>query len=278
MNTPDKNDQLLRALILDIEAYCKKNKLNHRFVGGVSYGGLLNKKTTLTVSSDQREIHLHNHNPLTFFRSDKTLRDIDFIFLEGKRAKIIGLKRYVARLKREVRHKIGRTPSVSFEGLLPHSVAPPKGFLKFVTVLEKHHNRISLRFETIRQPISMTSLEPWTVILEDGMRFTTRSPIADYYAYQFRSPSGVKPKDVEKLVYLKKAVSVMLREAGRGEYYRPWATYTKRLATSTNPRVTSKRFITSWYWNTIGTNLAHGKGIFRKSILAFFNLVTRIRQ
>ena len=38
-------------------------------------------------------------------------------------------------------------------------------------------------FDEIKEKISNDSLEPWTVILENGVRYTTRNPLADYYAY-----------------------------------------------------------------------------------------------
>lgn len=279
-----KNDPLIE-IIQSIETYCLIEKIDHRFVGGVSFGGLLNSKTRLKVDVPNKEITLQDHNPLTITRDDQTLRDIDFIFLSTDPKKIAELKKFIAQLKRDVRKKIGQTPSISFEGLTPLRVAPPRGFLRFVTVIEIQKNDLYLRFDRIRQQISRDSLEPWTVVLEDGLHFTTRNPIADYFAYQFRSPSGVKPKDQEKLVHLKKATKLMV-EAGKKydidyfskKYYKNWVTYRSRLAKNQSLTVTSTKFITSLYWSTIGTDLAHGKGIVRKSILAFFNLVTRLRQ
>lgn len=280
-----QSHDLLTEIIQKIETYCLIEKIDHRFVGGVSYGGLLNEKTHLKIDLPNKEVELVNHNPLTMVRDDHTLRDIDLIFLTTEPKKIFELKKFIAALKREVRPAIGQTPSISFEGPVPRRVTKPKGFLRFVTVIEIQKTALFLRFDTIRQQISRTSLEPWTVILEDGLRFTTRNPIADYFAYQFRSPSGVKPKDQEKLIHLEKVVRLMVIEGKKydidffsKEYYKPWLKYQNKLAKNQSISVTSTKMLTSWYWSTIGTDLAHGKGIVRKSILAFFNLVTRLRQ
>jgi hypothetical protein len=86
------------------------------------------------------------------------------------------------------------------------------------------------------------------------------------------------------MIYLKKiADAVVAAGKKRGidymsnEYYGPWQTYIDKLKHSTLPSVRSKRFITRLYWQTIGTTLAHGRGI-GKPIFAIFNFFTRHTQ
>lgn len=275
----------LEELVLAIESYCNKAGIDHRFVGGVSYGGLLNEKTRARIDIPARTITLAKHNTLSIARDDRSLRDVDLIYLTTDKKKIAAFKKQIALIKKNMEGKIGEMPSISFEGTLPLRESIPTGFLQFVTVIETKGSKYFLRFDNIRQNIAPESLEPWSVVLENGMRYTTRNPIADYYAYQFRSPSGVKPKDMEKIIFLKK-LSDQLIEKGKTydidynskKYYKSWMSYTNHLKRNWTFPIASKKIITNWYWSTVGTDLAHGKGPVNKHILSFFNLVTRLRQ
>jgi hypothetical protein len=286
IKTTEVYAQVMRSMIADIEQFCVKNNIDHRFVGGVSYGGLLNKTTTYDIDIVNRTVHLKNHNTLALLREDGTVKDIDFIFLTTSSSDILKLKKFTNRLKWNTRLKISFTPSISFEGPLPFIGSTiPGQFFQYVTEIGVKNGQYYLVFENIVQAISHASLEPWTLILEEGMSYTTRNPIADYYAYQFRSPSGVKPKDIEKLIHLKKLVRAV-EKAGRAvhvnyrsaDYFKPWQKYIETLTESTFPSVQSKRAITSWYWSTWGTNFAHGKGITGKILLGLYNLVSRLKH
>ncbi|MEK7070422.1 MAG: hypothetical protein AAB966_01310, partial [Patescibacteria group bacterium] len=238
------------------------------------------------INIKKRNIILSNHTPLRLLRPDKTVKDIDLIFFRDDRAKVENLKTFVTEMKRDIRIRTGLTPPISFEGAFYFDKSP-KQFLQYVTVIgvQKKLNEPYLMFDRVQQKISWESLEAWTVTLENGITYTTRNPIADYFAYQFRVPSGIKPKDVEKLIYLNKIVDD-IKEAGKkvdidyfsSDYYGSWQDYIDQLGKSTLPSVKMKRFITYIYWKTIGTPLAHGKGFIGKGILALFNFFVKLRQ
>lgn len=270
-------------MVKAIEDYGQDNGIDHRFVGGISYGGLLNEKTTYDIDIQGRTIKLTGHNPLLLLRPDKSVRDIDLILCSYHPDKTAPLKRFLNKLKWQVRIKLGYTPPISFEGLMPYG-STPQGLLRYVTTMQVRDADIYLVFDKIRQQITHASLEPWHVVLEDGTTYTTRNPIADYYAYQFRSPAGVKPKDITKLIHLKKLTDALIAAGHKkgidyasDDYYGPWQEYINKLENSTLPSVRSKRFLTQLYWKTIGTTLAHGKGI-GKPIFAIFNFFTRHTQ
>ncbi len=279
-------NEVIRRMIGDIEVFCQEHTIDHRFVGGVSYGGLLNKQTAYTIDITNRTIKLRSHNPLVLLRPDGTVRDIDIVYLTQDSAAIVKLKSYINKLKWDTRRTISFTPSVSFEGpvsFIGHTISSQ--FLQYVTEIGVKNGAYYLVFDQVVQSISYASLEPWTLVLADGTRYTTRNPIADYYAYQFRSPSGIKPKDVEKLVYLKKLADAVTKEGKKyhidyrsAQYYGPWKLYIKNLSRSTLPSVQSKRKITHWYWSTFGTQFAHGRGLLGKTLLGFYNLVVRLKQ
>ncbi len=276
---------IMEEMIVDIESFGKENGIKHRFVGGISYGGLLNDKTTYEISVLKREIKLKKHNQPTLLREDGTVRDIDIIFLTQNQAKITKLKEYVRKLKWKTRNKISFTPSISIEGVRILDDRQKSGkFFQYVTEIGIKKGQHYLMFDEIKEKISIDSLEPWTVILENDVRFTTRNPLADYYAYQFRSPSGVKQKDIDKVRLLKKLSAQVIREGVKNsifynskQYYQSWQQYIRKLQRSTLPAVLSKRAILAWYWQTIGTSFSHGKGVLGKAIFGIFNTLTRNR-
>ena len=79
---------IMEEMVLDLELFCKNNDINHRFVGGISYGGLLNDKTVYTIDISNRKIELKKHNPVTLLRDDGTVRDIDIIFFTQNQSDI----------------------------------------------------------------------------------------------------------------------------------------------------------------------------------------------
>lgn len=274
---------IVRSMVVAIEDYCRGEHLDHRFVGGMSYGGLLNSDTTYAIDVTKRKITLKNHNPLRLLRSDKSVRDIDFILCSYAPEKVQPLNKFLNKLKWQVRLKLSYTPPISFEGLTQYGSKPP-GLLKFVTTLQIQRGVVYLVFDKVSQAVSSKSLEPWTVVLDDNTAYTTRNPIADYYAYQFRSPAGVKPKDTDKVAHLKRLVDAMIIAGEKHkidytseEYFAPWQQFIDEIQTSAIPSVKFNRMVTKLYWSTIGTTLAHGRGI-GKPIFALFNFLTRHTQ
>src|SRR5579859_8046157 len=87
-------------IIITIENYCKTNYLNHRFVGGVSFGGLVNEKTIADINFSTKTITLINHNKETPFRKDKTMRDIDLIFFCEDKKKLSAFTAFIKSLQK----------------------------------------------------------------------------------------------------------------------------------------------------------------------------------
>ena len=253
-------------IISQIEQYALAHKLNHRFVGGVSFGGLLNEQTIADIFFDEHTIRLHKHNKNTFIREDKTIRDIDIIlFCEDKKG-INAFHHFLKNLKTTTLHP-ENFPDVSVEPTLYPSLGKRNPIAQFVTALEVDtKNNLFLTFEDITQQISWQSVEPWTVILENNFRFTVRNPIADYYAYLFRSPGGPKPKDIKKILHLKKLAETIISKGKEQQpaidylskdYYGAWEAYIEKLHKTSNPLTNAKKFWIKLYWLTIGTPLAH---------------------
>lgn len=253
-------------IITTIEEYCVKHNLNHRFVGGVSFGGLVNENTSADIDNDSKTIKLINHNKETLLRSDKTVRDIDIIFFCEDRTKLTKFAAFIKRLEKEAKNKT-QFPDISYEPTIYPSFGKRNPFAQFVTALEvDKKNHLFLTFDDVQQQISWESVEPWKVVLENSVQFTVRNPIADYYAYLFRSPGGPKPKDEKKLKDLKKLADHMMKVGKKHDpvidyaseiYYGSWQTYIDKLNKTENPVTNTKKFWLRVYWMTIGTLLAH---------------------
>ncbi len=267
-----------------IENFCQKNKIEHRFVGSISYGGLLTKTTTWKIDIKKKRIHLYRTHELTPLREDRTIRDIDIILLSRDQTKILQLKQYLLQLKQEYQTKTP-FPLISIEAAIYPKFGKRNPLLQLVTGLEvDKNNQIYLTFDVIKQPISRKSLEPWTLILPNNHAYTTRNPIADYYAYIFRSPAGIKPKDIIKVQLLQKLSSDIMQQGKKknidylaDNYYGNWKKFIAKLEKSDTFTIRTKKYLLRNYWRTIGTDVAHGKGIW-SLFLSFSNQFTGVKQ
>lgn len=269
--------QSLATIINTLETYCQNNNLNHRFVGSVSFGGLLHNKTTWRINIKQRKIFLYQTNPLSLYRTDGTVRDIDIILLTSDIKKINDFSKFIKKLKKS--SSLKSFPLISYEWIQQNN-SSKNHLMQFVTAFEEHNNNLYLRFSSIKQKISQASLEAWTIVLSNNQSFTVRNPIADYYAYQVRNPSGIKPKDKEKIKLLKQLVDDVVQKGKNGhidylsnKYYKPWFEYEKQLQETNNVGIVIKRILLIIYWQSIGNYFAHGKGITRY-FLQFSNQFT----
>ncbi len=282
--------KLLYSTIQQIENYCNEYDIPHRFVGGVSYAGLLNPETTYNLDLPAKTIQFSNHNPLELIRADGSVKDIDMIIFTPDEKKVIGLHTFVAGLRKQALEANDLFPDVSIEATIYPSLGTRNALLQFVTALEVDTNatfgdgNIYFAFDDLKQTISWKSLEGWTIYLQNGTHYTVRNPIADYLAYHFRSPSGLKPKDKEKVLRLKQLADEVMElgkeqgiEYDSKDYYQPWKRYTDRLTHRTG-LTGVKAVIMRVYWATIGTTLAHGKGFIGSILTKFANQFTGIKQ
>jgi len=272
----------LTNILKQIEEYCSTHDINHRFVGGVSFGGLLNEHTTYHIDKKKRIITLSQHNKLTLLRSDGSTKDIDMILFCPEKDTLLAFKSFLLQMEKEVLDKKGVFPVISFENAIYPQASQRNVILQFVSALEVDvDNHVFLTFDDLRQEISWESLQPWKVILndQDKLSFMVRNPIADFYAYYFRSPGGLKPKDELKIKYLGTlAIDLLTKNSDYQTLYKPWQEFIKQLEKTTHSRIQLKILITKLYWQTVGTTLAHGKGGIGIITRSLMNQFTGVRQ
>lgn len=245
--------------ILKIENFCKKNNINIRFVGGASFGGLLNKNTEWEIEINKNKIYLKNYNILTNTRNDNSLRDIDCILLEKNINKTRNLNSY---LKNQNIQNVVIESAVYF----PEKINPITQFVTSIYVNE--NDQPFLVFGNTYQEISQESLNPWTIILDKNISYSVRNPIADYFAYQFRSPAGVKQKDKEKIILLKKLALSLIKNGKKNninymsnKYFGAWEEFIKKILNTKDLQINIKKHFMNIYWNSIGEYLSHGRGL-----------------
>jgi hypothetical protein len=278
----------LHEIVCQIERLCQEMEIAHRFVGGVAYSGLLTSETSFKVSVPTKTVRLKNHRELPVFRDDGTVRDIDLVTFCPDPEKIAQLKKMIS--SQAVISGLGdKYPFVSVENAVFNNDKKHNKIFQFVYSVfidgeDFGKGRVYLVYENIREEISWKSLEAWTIVLQDGKKYTVRNPYGDLLGYLVRTPIGFKPKDREKLALMEPLVDETI-ELGKkqgvdyfgDDYYGPWLNFFQKMATA-GGTVGLKREIIKTYWDIFGTKLAHGKGPVAKVISRLGNQFTGIKQ
>lgn len=272
--------EIFRSGLLDFERTCTEFDLKHRFVGGV-WADLLNPWTTLNADLGQRRVRLAHHNPLTLRRSDGTVKDIDAFSLTTNLVDFRNGRQTLRRLKARAGEAYP-FPSLESVGKYTPLVTLGKIIQINSSIDVDRTGEFSLNYGPLHQAIHPDTLEPWTATLEDGTEFTTLNPFALGLRYAMRVPSGIKDKDKikrstktldngKKVRFSKIALllSASAQIAGgnqfwleeyKGGIYRDWTTFIHRLMRNQDPLTRAKAGLTGFYWDTIGTDISHGKG------------------
>lgn len=278
----------LHEIVCRIDKLCLDEGIVHRFVGGVAYSGLLTEKTSFKIDVLKRTVQLKDHRKLPIFRDDGTVRDIDLITFCPEQDKIGILKKKLS--EQAIETGLGdKFPFVSVENAVFNDDKKHNKIFQFVYSIfvegeDFGKGRVYLVYENIREEISWKSLEAWTIVLEDGKKYTVRNPYGDLLGYLVRTPIGFKPKDKEKLALMEPLVDQTIEQGRKlgidyfgDEYYGPWLNFFQKMATA-GGSVGLKREIIKTYWDVFGTKLAHGKGPVAKVISKLGNQFTGIKQ
>lgn len=270
------------GILSAVERYCQEHSLDHRFVGG-TLTDLIGPHTEFEINIRDRAVTLKNSSDPTLERSDGTVKDIDVVVFTPDQSKFLEARREFARWKIQAKAQGLDFPTISLEAAR-HPDWPKRSRLKqFVTAWEVDKQGVPhLGFETIDQAIRPISIEPWLIGLGGGTQITTFNPVAHALCYALRVPSGIKRKDMEIIGWyddsvVKSPYSKMTLVEGlarqtiadglrRGvnynDVYREWADYIEALSKGSDLMLRLKRIITGVYWNTLGTQISHGRGIF----------------
>lgn len=260
-----------------IQEACEDLDINHRFVGG-TLTDLINPGTKARFDFGIDIIRLNGYTSPKLYRSDGTVKDVDLISFAENPSDFRRAKRTLARIEKDAKEEGIRFPHVSIESTRFPDFPPRNPFLQLVSGFEvDEKGDLFLTYDRIRQKIDWETVSPWRVVLDDGTSFTTLNPFAHALRYSMRVPFGIKNKDREVkkengLIYNKMSPYVDLalefaeRAEDRGinmtELYSPWIEFIARMRLDRSFQMKAKRLGTDLYWSSLGTALAHGRGLF----------------
>lgn len=269
-------------VISNIEQYCQEQGLDHRFVGG-TLTDFIGPQTDYSIDVKARKVILINPKEPSLIRSDNTVKDIDLVVFTPDREKFERAKAVFEDWERKAKEAGQHFPFISVEAAR-HPDWPKRNILKqFVSAFEyDEEGKPHLAFGSTDQMINQDSLKPWQVNTGTGVEITTFHPLGHILCYALRVPSGVKRKDKQVLGSNKSGYGKFNKMSLLGKFavrtmevereveldgygsFREWIDYIHTLSRNPDPLTRVKRWITGLYWDTIGTKVAHGGGIFAK--------------
>lgn len=263
-----------------IEDYCKSANLDHRFVGG-TVSDFIGPQTDYQIDAKQRKVVLINPNQPSMIRPDQTVKDIDIVVLTPDRQKFVEATQELGGLQASKSKTGAAFPFISIEAARHADWPPRNSWKQFVSAFEYNSaGQPHLVFGVTGRRINPDSLQPWNVDIGNGMEITSFHPLGHMLCYALRVPSGVKRKDKSVLgekefgafnkmgLLGRLAVRTREEEAQAGlnysQSFREWADYIRTLSRNPDMLTKVKSVVTRLYWDTIGTTVAHGSGIFAK--------------
>lgn len=268
--------------LTDTEGFCNKMQLDHRFVGG-AVTDWIEPQTRFDIDVASRRVTLHNPQESALIRSDGTIKDADLVCFTPDREKFKGAQGVFKKWDQKA-ERIGKSfPYTSMEAARHPDWPARKAWKQLVSAFEFDETGTPhLVYGKVDQAIKPESLEPWTIDLGDGTMITTFNPVAHRLCYSLRCPSGIKKKDqatagidpvtregYSKISLLDNLATQTIQEGLRvgidyRERYREWSKYIEKLSQRPDSLTRVKGKLTKLYWDTFGTDVAHGKGFWKK--------------
>lgn len=269
----------------NVDNTLRKHNLDHRLVGGI-LPDLLNLNVIRTAQIDpvERKLFLPDHINPTLLRNDGTVKDLDVITFSPNINSHQSALMEIAKKEKQAKSQGHPYPFVALERTRYSGQAKINQLSEFVSsFVVDENNQLHLKYDSISEPITKKSVEEWTVQLRDGTTLTMFNPCAHVLRYPMRGPAGVKKKDKIPIpdplapygytnkISLLMTLSARVQEEGlkygidynSEEYYAPWKRFILNLLKHPNANIKAKGFIAKLYWDTFGTALAHGKGVFK---------------
>lgn len=261
------------------ERILQDSGVDHRFLGG-AVTNPVSLVTKVGIDTRQKKAVYQDIKPMSLVRHDGSIRDIDVIGFSANPDTYTEARR---RFHEEaiLAHKQGLPyPPISIE---PISYLPPsfkQKLLQFVsTIYVNSDGRLNLSFGEVNQVIPDETLAAWHITFPGGLELTSINPYGIPKRYAMRNASGLKRKDkaIEEIrdgiAYSKIDILTLIAnsvtEQGLAQgvnypaMYKSWEDFIYNLQNHPDWLTAKKAAITKWYWDTIGTALAHGRGIFK---------------
>ncbi len=260
-------------------------------VGG-AFVRLIGKNTIIRkIDESTKTIFVeHAEDPDTVRNDDKkTIVDIDCIafsnaedpFTKETKSEFSKLLQELLRLQENKSF-----PPISLESVLYHPYFPkPNSLIQFVSSIESYHDQdFFFRLGGAKQNVRKSSLSFWRYeFIETKRHIVSFNPLAIQRRYNIRG-FLIKPKDKEKIWGEHAALTKFVRDFNKKtkqayeKDFKEWDEFEAQIASSHVPSMGVKRNLWIFYWQTIGTYLAHGTGIVGKLLLPLGNTFFAGRQ
>ncbi len=232
------------------------------FVGGVISSQIKPETQIGMVHPESRTFSLYQAEPPSVKRENGSVRDVDILAL-------CPYQDYFEDAKAELKRNFKGVP-ITIEGIRYPYWPERKKLTQFVVGTDADGmGRLFLAFDDIKVEVDPETLAPWGLITEYGI-LPVFNPVTHLFRYFVRVPSGLKPKDKEKVPLLAKlAIDFIKQSMTQDEItnflrqYDNWEEFSERLGGADDTRklwTRLKIWATRTYWNTIGESVSNGTG------------------
>lgn len=273
------------TIVADVDSILTEHCLGHRFVGGI-LPDLLNLEAIRMAQIDPigKRLFLSTHLNPKILRQDGTVKDLDIVTFSPDINRHKRALSNIAEKEKQAKKQGQPYPFVALEPTCYPGKAKKSRLLEFVSsfVVDKN-GQLYLKYDSIYEQITEKSVEKWTVRLSDNTTFTIFNPCAHALRYPMRGPGGIKKKDIKPIpdpfaphgytnkISLLMSLSKRVQTEGlkygidynSEEYYAPWKRFILKMLKHPDISTKTKGLIAKLYWDTFGTALAHGKGIWQ---------------
>lgn len=255
-------------LLSKAEEILTGSSVNHRFVGGVIVGPIT-PQSTITINTTEKTAVLAKHTPLTLLRNDGTARDIDVIGFSPDPETYNQARRNFDQEAWIAKNHRRPYPSISIESTLYPDWNPRNRLRQWVSTLDVDvSGKLHLTFGKVDQVIPWETMDPWKMSYDGGLELTTINPFGLTKRYEMRNASGIKRKDRSKISDLASVCESVRQQAldqgvDFAKDFESWNQFIYNLQNHPDVLTRAKAVVTYLYWETVGTPIAHGRGLLK---------------
>jgi len=265
-----------------VEQACVRHNLDHRFLGG-SFTDFLGLQTKLISNSTTRTIFLEQPNSISMDDSKKYIKDIDLLTFTNDEKAVLQAREEFEQWAQEAKRDNLPFPRIEIKPVR-HPGWPTQGIIKefansFLSNLYVDNSgRLIVKYCDVEQEIPWDTIQGWRVRLDAETEITTFHPYAHALTYGLFIPGEARKKDRQVRIdsitgkqYSKNSLLFRFAqesiEQGRkdgvnyDEIYKSWFEFIRRVKEEGNWLTQLKLETVRAYWETIGTQLSHGKGL-----------------
>lgn len=260
-------------ILAKAEEMAKRSEVDHRWAGGV-VANLFGPNTEVVVKAQEKVAQIVKPKKQSLIRADGTVSDFDGFGLSPDELSYKVLAIYLDTYKlnlRENQEPAAPFPPISMEktfysGWRNYRRSPWRQFVSTFDVNPQGELTINFGYK-IKFTTSWETVAAWKYQIENGPEITSLNPYCLYLRYRMRNAAGLKKKDIVKITQLEKVSDLVFKQGlSQGvdyhSLYQTWEDFTSNMLTRPDLLTLLKAQTTKFYWDRMGTAMAHGSGLF----------------